>query len=404
MVAGDDPNYDGTDSVVYESCDDHGACGTATLYLHVIDTPPLATDDEPTVFRADVLTGNVITENLGNGPDTDLGGDQLTVTSVNGVATAVGSPIRLASGAMLTVHRNGSYSYDTNGQFDDLDNGDSHVDSFTYTISDGHGGYDTATVSVTVTGDNLVPHALDDYARTRIDEPVTLAVMDNDHDPEGKPLSVILVSVNEGGSASVNPDGTVTFMPDPGYTGVATIDYLVEDPSGAMSRATIVVDVFRPYIWDAFHEFSTDFVPHNYGVRKPENPVLAREIFTLAPEPIYSGYARPGTHVAGRIFDQSGRMIGEAFSTADPAGNWMMQMHGARGFEFYRIEFEYTHQSGDMYGYFGLNDSDNTYQALETRTTGDDAFDVPSVMSKLPESTLEKMHRESNRTLGLGNQ
>ncbi|MCP4307715.1 MAG: hypothetical protein GY788_23145, partial [bacterium] len=48
----------------------------------------------------------------------------------------------------------GSYSYDPTGSatIQALDKGARHVDSFTYTIDDGNGGTDTATVTITVIG------------------------------------------------------------------------------------------------------------------------------------------------------------------------------------------------------------------------------------------------------------
>jgi large repetitive protein len=78
-------------------------------------------------------------------------GDPLTVTAVNGSSDNVGIQITLASGALLTVNADGSFAYDPNGQFGPRGRRQRH-DSFTYTISDGQGGSDTATVTLTVTG------------------------------------------------------------------------------------------------------------------------------------------------------------------------------------------------------------------------------------------------------------
>ncbi|MEO0852758.1 MAG: Ig-like domain-containing protein, partial [Cyanobacteria bacterium J06648_11] len=52
-------------------------------------------------------------------------------------------------------------SYDPNGQFELLADGATTTDSFTYTISDGNGGTDTALATVTLNGVNDVPTALD---------------------------------------------------------------------------------------------------------------------------------------------------------------------------------------------------------------------------------------------------
>ena len=50
----------------------------------------------------------------------------------------------------------GSY-YQTNGAFSYLSAGETALDTFTYTISDGHGGTAASTVTVTVTGVNQAP-------------------------------------------------------------------------------------------------------------------------------------------------------------------------------------------------------------------------------------------------------
>ena len=71
---------------------------------------------------------------------------------MNGQAASVGSQITLGSGALLTLNADGTFAYDPNGQFDGLAQGESDTDSFTYTISDGNGGSDGATVTLTING------------------------------------------------------------------------------------------------------------------------------------------------------------------------------------------------------------------------------------------------------------
>ena len=47
--------------------------------------------------------------------DTDVEGDSLTVVRVNGLAANVGTPVTLASGAIVTLNTDGSFTYDPNG-------------------------------------------------------------------------------------------------------------------------------------------------------------------------------------------------------------------------------------------------------------------------------------------------
>jgi VCBS repeat-containing protein len=76
----------------------------------------------------------------------------LTVTAVNGSVANVGSTFILSSGASLNVQSDGTYAYNANGAFEFLNDGETATDSFTYTVSDGTGGTDTATVTITISG------------------------------------------------------------------------------------------------------------------------------------------------------------------------------------------------------------------------------------------------------------
>ena len=89
--------------------------------------------------------------------DSDADGDPLTVSMVNGSPVADGDVIVLPSGALLTIGSDGSFSYDPNGQFDGLAVGEVGADSFTYTVTDGIAGSDTATATITTVGVGGMP-------------------------------------------------------------------------------------------------------------------------------------------------------------------------------------------------------------------------------------------------------
>ena len=114
---------------------------------------PTAINDAVTTEVDTVLNGNVLNDN-GNGADSDSDGDSLTVTQVNAVAADIDREITLASGALLTINSDGSFSYDPNSQFT-LTAGETATDSFDYTIGDGNGGTDTATVTITISDANV---------------------------------------------------------------------------------------------------------------------------------------------------------------------------------------------------------------------------------------------------------
>ena len=122
----------------------------------ISNPPPVAMDDVEVTDENTVLSDSVLTDN-GNGADVDPDGDILMVTQVNGTDIVPGAVITLPSGALLTMNADGSYDYDPNGQYEGLDVGEIAMDSFTYQISDGEGGFSTATVNLTIEGVNDAP-------------------------------------------------------------------------------------------------------------------------------------------------------------------------------------------------------------------------------------------------------
>ena len=126
--------------------------------LIFVNAPAVArTDDVSTDEATTIPNGNVFADN-GHGADSDAENDSFTVTAVNGVAGDVGTQIALASGALLTLNADGTFSYDPNHAFDYLVSAatasstgaadSSATDSFTYTLSGGS----TTTVHVVVNG------------------------------------------------------------------------------------------------------------------------------------------------------------------------------------------------------------------------------------------------------------
>src|SRR5262249_38082638 len=146
--------------------DGHGGSSGSTLTITVTGTndPPKAVADTNTVTedtQPNQVTGNVLTKDT----DADQGDQQsLVVTAVNGSDTAGGAAICGTYGA-LHLNADGSYSYT-------LDNGKAAVqalgagqaanDVFDYTVSDGHGGSTSTTLTIAVNGTNDPPVAVPD--------------------------------------------------------------------------------------------------------------------------------------------------------------------------------------------------------------------------------------------------
>lgn len=187
-----------------------------------VNRDPIAVNDATTTDENVPVTIAVLAN------DSDPDGDPLTVVNIsqpgNGEAMITGG------GPDNAV----TYSPDS---------GFVGTDAFTYTISDGRGGSASASVSVTVESTNNDPNAVNDFAVTDEDTPVTIAVLANDSDPDGDPLEVSGLSQPAHGSAVINPDGTVTYTPDPGFFGIDAFTYTISDGRGGSSSATVSVDV-----------------------------------------------------------------------------------------------------------------------------------------------------------------
>ena len=88
------------------------------------------------------VIGNALTNDTGDGVDSDPDGDTLTVTPQTGVTGS--------NGGTFSIDSSGAITFDPGSDFQDLAVGATRDTTLTYTISDGNGGTDTATVDVTI--------------------------------------------------------------------------------------------------------------------------------------------------------------------------------------------------------------------------------------------------------------
>jgi len=180
--------------------------------------PPTAVDDSGSTNEDAPVSINI----LANDSDPDTG-DVIQVSDIT-------------QGADGTVTNNGdSVTYEPNADF----NG---TDTFTYTISDGNGGFDTATVTVNVIAQPDAPVAVDDAVSTTEGTPVTGNVLDNDTDADGDTLFAALATNPTGGSVTLNTDGSFTYTPDTGTTS-DTFTYTVSDGNGGTDVGAVSITV-----------------------------------------------------------------------------------------------------------------------------------------------------------------
>ena len=216
-----DPNFFGADSFLYVVTDNQEGQAAATVHVEVtpVQDRPTAVDDAATTPEEVAVTIPVLSN------DFDVDGDFVTVLDVT-------------QGGFGTVTRDGDSTVTYQPDIDS-----SGVDSFTYRVSDGNGGLDTATVTVFVTDVAVPIIALDDTVTTAEDESITIAVRGNDLDADGDPLEVLTVSDPGHGQAAVNADSTVTYTPDPNFFGADSFLYVVTDNQEGQAAATVHVEV-----------------------------------------------------------------------------------------------------------------------------------------------------------------
>ncbi|MBI9110867.1 tandem-95 repeat protein, partial [Maridesulfovibrio ferrireducens] len=133
--------------------DDHNVASntaTATIHVNAINDAPEAINDTASISEDSPtsIEGNVLTN------DSDGEADHLTVIKVDGIGNDVGTEIKGQYGK-ITIKADGSYTYEIdndNATVQALNDNESLSETITYTVSDGHGGTDTANLEISIAG------------------------------------------------------------------------------------------------------------------------------------------------------------------------------------------------------------------------------------------------------------
>jgi gliding motility-associated-like protein len=195
-------------------------------------TPPVTTNDSYTTYIGETLQIDAANGLLQN--DADADGDSLALISfrINSLEYLAGQTATVPEGS-IRIKTDGSLSYNPSLGFE------GSVPDIVYTISDG---------TFAVMGNlflSIAPVARNDYDTASINTPLIVpapGVLENDTSESENPLTVISFTINgidydvsdtatfDEGSFTLNFDGSYTFDPSPGYTGlVPNITYEVSD-------------------------------------------------------------------------------------------------------------------------------------------------------------------------------
>ena len=209
-------NFHGKDTFKYSVTDGKGGSNTYTVDLTVnpVNDAPVAANASHNLNEDTRLTGKLPAA-------TDVDGDQVSYTLTT-----------QATNGKATVNADGSYSYVPNANFHGKD-------AFTYSINDGKGGTNTYTVSLTINAAPVAANAngtLDED--TRFTDKLPAAT-----DADGDKVSYALATQAANGKATVNADGSYSYVPNANFHGTDSFTYSVNDDKGGINTYTVSLTI-----------------------------------------------------------------------------------------------------------------------------------------------------------------
>ncbi len=187
----------------------------------ISNTPPVA---QPDTYSIDAGTILVLAEPGVMANDTDANNDPLSAYLVDDVSH--GTVCCIEDGAITYEPAVGFHGTDT----------------FTYEVSDGTDRSSITTVTITVNQVNTPPAAVTETYEVVAGNTLTVpaaGILLNDTDPDNDALLAELVTTSANGDLILNSNGSFSFTPHPGFTGLASFVYRAGD-GDAYSADTIV--------------------------------------------------------------------------------------------------------------------------------------------------------------------
>ena len=228
----------------YTVTDKEGASSSAQANVRItgVNDAPVAVNDTLALKQGESTSSFNPAAN-----DTDVdNGDTRRVIGVINPTTNLGQA------TLNTI--NNTVSYTAGSAFNYLAAGQTKTETFSYTVEDRYNGSDRGDVSVTITGVNDAPEAVDDVVKVGAGQSLRFDPTSNDRDvDQGDALRVSSVSLGNlaRGAISIGSDGKLfyessgkfDFLPQ-GSSAVETVNYTISDKLGAKSsgKINVVVD------------------------------------------------------------------------------------------------------------------------------------------------------------------
>ncbi len=115
-------------------------------------------------------------------------------------------------------------------------------DSFTYSIKDNYSA--ESNIATVLIGVSLKPIGFNDNANAFTNVPVIIDVLSNDPDKNG--ATVIAATTPNNGAININVDGTITYSPNPGFSGRDVFTYKLKNSSNIESDPITVTVSVKP--------------------------------------------------------------------------------------------------------------------------------------------------------------
>ncbi|MDF3863217.1 Ig-like domain-containing protein, partial [Pseudomonas denitrificans (nom. rej.)] len=214
-----DANYNGPDSFTVTVNDGNGGVVDQAVSLTItpVNDAPTTANQTKSVAEDTPLTGKIVAS--------DVDGDTLSYAVKSGVA----------HGTLVLNTATGDYTYTPTGNY----NG---TDSFTVTVSDGHGGFVDSVVNITVTPVNDAP-VFNAPSNTTTAEDTPLIGKVSATDVDGDSLTYSLKTGPAHGSIVVDTAGNYTYTPSANYNGGDSFVVTVNDGHGGVVDQTVTLTV-----------------------------------------------------------------------------------------------------------------------------------------------------------------